>query len=71
MKNIKLTSKLIITIIIVTLITMFGFEMGYNRMMHKDYAEIYNKQIQQEEEIDKLYILVFQMLEYLREGKVN
>ena len=65
----KITAKLIITIIIVSLLTMLCFELTYNRIMYKDYAELYSTTRKQEERLDRLYEVVLKLNMYFKEEK--
>lgn len=65
----KITAKLIITIIIVSLLTMLCFELTYNRIMYKDYAELYSATTKQEERLDRLYEVVLKLNMYFKEEK--
>lgn len=58
----KITAKLIITIIIVSLLTMLCFELAYNRIVYKNYTELYNTMIKQEERLDRLYEVVLKFM---------
>lgn len=50
----KLSTKQIITIIIVTLIIMFLYEMGYNSILYNDRKEMFEKIQFQEKRIESL-----------------
>lgn len=52
MKKVKITTKFIMSCIIVCLFTMFGFEVAYNHLMYKDYAELYDEYIKLENRVD-------------------
>lgn len=66
----KITAKLIITIIIVSLLTMLCFELTYNSIMYKDYAELYSATTKQEERLDHLYEVVLKFMNmYFKEEK--
>lgn len=61
----KLISKIIISVIIIFLICMLGNEIAYNKMLYKDYSDIYNKLMATEEKYNKLSNL------YLQSIKIN
>ena len=65
----KITAKLIITIIIVSLLTMLCFELAYNRIVYKNYTELYNTMIKQEERLDRLYEVVLKLNTYFEEER--
>ena len=58
----KITAKLIITIIIVSLLTMLCFELAYNGIIYKNYAELYDTMMEQEKRIDRLYEVVLKFM---------
>lgn len=52
MKKVKVTTKFIMSCIIVCLFCMFSFEMAYNHLMYKDYAELYDEYVKLENRVD-------------------
>lgn len=54
MDKIKITSKLIISCIILSLFCLFSFEMAYNHILYKDYEEVYNKILELENRVDRV-----------------
>lgn len=50
----KITIKLVISIIIISLLCLFVFELGYNRSIYKDYNELYDKYMELEYRVDKV-----------------
>ena len=54
----KVTAKLVITMIIVSLLSMFTFEFMYNGMLYSDYKDLYNKTNELERKYDLLTMIV-------------
>lgn len=54
----KITAKLVITMIIVSLLSMFTFEFMYNGMLYSDYKDLYNKTNELERKYDLLTMIV-------------
>lgn len=65
MKETKITSKLVMSCIIVCLFTMFMFEMAYCHLMYKDYSELYDEYIKLENKVDKLTKLTINTQSYI------
>lgn len=65
----RITSKLIITIIIVSLMSMFMFEMAYNKIMYEDYAEIYNEVQIMEDRVNRLMEIDIKLTKYILEER--
>lgn len=61
----KITSKLIITIIIVSLLCLFSFEMIYNRIVYKNYSELYQEYMQLENRVDTTIDLNFKLIHHI------
>lgn len=61
----KLSLKLIISIIIISLFSMFLFEFTYNRMIYKDYTKVYDEYIEVENRIDKVLDMNLKLTEYI------
>lgn len=62
----KVTLKLIITIIIVSAMSMFIFELAYNRILYKDYAEIYNEVQTMENRVDRLIEINMELIKKIK-----
>ena len=54
MEKIKVTTKLVISCIIVSLFFLFAAEIAYNRMIYRDYAKIYEQMLKVENKINRL-----------------
>ncbi len=54
----KITAKLVITMVIVSLLSMFTFEFMYNGMLYSDYKDLYNKTNELERKYDLLTMIV-------------
>lgn len=67
----KLSLKLIISIIIISLFSMFLFEFTYNRMIYKDYTKVYDEYIEVENRIDKVLDMNLKLTEYIIKGDNN
>lgn len=50
----KVTIKLVISIIIISLLCLFCFELSYNKIIHKGYDELYNEYIRLEKRVDRV-----------------
>ena len=50
----KVTIKLVISIIIISLLCLFCFELSYNRIICKDYGELYNEYMILEKRVDRV-----------------
>ena len=61
----KLSLKLIISIIIISLFSMFLFEFTYNSMIYKDYTKVYDEYIEVENRIDKVLDMNLKLTEYI------
>lgn len=55
MNDIKITTKLVITIIIVSLFVLASFEFIYNNILYKGYAEMYERVDMLNDKIDLIY----------------
>ena len=66
----KITVKLIITIIIVSLLCMFCFEIAYNGSLYDDYKELYDEMRKQEERLDRLYDVTLKFMNMQLEVKM-
>ncbi len=67
----KITSKLVITIIIVSLISMLGFEMIYNKVVYEDYVEMRDALEVQKNRVDYLYNHVLKLTQYVVNKEVK
>lgn len=67
MKEIKITTKLVISIIMIDLMCMFCFELAYNKIVYKDYAEVYEELQTMESRVDKLIEINMQLQKYILE----
>ena len=67
----KLSLKLIISIIIISLFSMFLFEFTYNRMIYKDYTKVYDEYIEVENRMDKVLDMNLKLTEYIIKGDNN
>lgn len=59
MEKIKVSLKLVITIVIVSLFSLLLFEMQHNIIIYKSYEELYDKYIYMEKEIDTIQQYIF------------
>ena len=55
MNDIKITTKLVITIIIVSLFVLASFEFIYNNILYKGYVEMYERVDMLNDKIDLIY----------------
>lgn len=63
--DVKITTKLIITIIISGMFGMLLFEMAYCHLMYKDYKQIYDEVYQMQERVDKLIEINLDLQKYI------
>lgn len=71
MQEIKITTKLLISIALITLFFMFWFELAYNHLMYKDYAEVYEKVITMEKRVDMLIEVNMKLQNYIINKEVR
>lgn len=67
-QEIKITTKLLISIVIICLLSMLTFEMAYNRLMYEDYSEMYNDIRTMENRVDRLIEINMKLQKYILEG---
>lgn len=48
----KITVKFVISCVIISLFTMFCYELAYNMSLHDDYMEMYNKVLELENKVE-------------------
>ena len=61
----KVTIKLVISIIIISLFCLFCFELAYNKVMYKDYNELYIEYIQLEQRVDRVIDMNLKLTKYI------
>ena len=61
----KVTIKLVISIIIISLLCLFCFELNYNKIMYKDYNELYIEYIQLEQRVDRVIDMNLKLTKYI------
>lgn len=71
MEKIKITTKLIISCIIVGLCSLLVIEIIYNRLIYKDYSEMYNQMLIVEDRVDKLIEINVRLQNYIITTKNN
>lgn len=71
MNEIKVTTKLVVTIIIVSLFFLFWFELMYNKLMYQDYQSVYDELIRVEDRVDKLMEVNIQLQNVIIQDKIN
>lgn len=71
MQEIKITTKLLVSIVFITLFFMFWFELAYNHLMYKDYAEVYNEVMTMEKRVDRLLEVNMKLQEYIINKEVK
>ena len=71
MEKIKITTKLIISCIIVSLFSLLVFEITYNRLAYKDYSKIHEQMQTVENRIDKLIEINLRLQNYIIETENN
>lgn len=71
MQEIKITTKLLISIVIIDLFLMFCFELAYNHLMYKDYAEVYNEVMTMEKRVDMLMEVNIKLQNYIINKEVR
>ena len=65
MKELKLTSKIVMSCVIVCLFCMLSFEMAYCHLMYKDYSELYEECIKLENKVDKITKITIDIYPYV------
>lgn len=65
MEKIKITTKLIVSCIVVGLCSLLGIEIIYNRIIYKDYSEMYNQMLIVEDRVDKLIEINVRLQNYI------
>lgn len=67
-KEIKITTKLLISIAFINLFFMFCFEMAYNHIVYKNYSEVYEEVRTMENRVDKLIDMNLYLSNYIIRG---
>lgn len=67
-KEIKITTKLLISIAFINLFFMFCFEMAYNHIVYKNYSEVYEEVRTMENRVDKLIDMNLYLSNYIIKG---
>ena len=67
-KEIKVTTKLLISIAFINLFFMFCFEMTYNHIVYKNYSEVYEEVRTMENRVDKLIDMNLYLSNYIIKG---
>lgn len=67
----KITIKLVISIIIISLLCLFCFELSYNKIIYKDYDELYNEYIKLEKRVDRVIDMNLKLMNKILKEEVK